>query len=288
MSNSGFHCPVPFYPDPGQSTDPRLYKKIYLVTGRNVVQPGAYGSWPSANAQYTGVADAASQSYKIWEELEGAWFADCERGDHNRHHSHGQPQSRSRLSSDLPTLSLRAPRSLPAATSPSAQSPSPPSPNSQPPALPCNKRSCTPPHAAACPPPHAAARTARPPPRVKPPHDTIAIPGKMVYVVRANGQGVVFDDFEQARGLYYQAQAQGHSASLACTPSLTDGVCWLEGFVVGQTSMEAARRRIWIGEEQSARQRRVTEGPDQVGYDWEASDSLSSDESDLSLEELER
>ncbi|KAJ7657639.1 hypothetical protein DFH06DRAFT_1327721 [Mycena polygramma] len=257
---------------------------IYLITGRNVVQPGAYGSWSSANAQYTGVTDATSQSYKIWEELESAWFADCERGDHG----HGPPQSRSRSSPDSAILSpssARSSASSPAATSPSAcptssprlRSPSSPSPSSQPPASPCTR---------SCPPPRPAARTARPPPRAKPHLATIPIPGKMVYAVRANGQGVVFDDFEQARGLYYQAQAQGHSASLACTPSLTDGVCWLEGFVVGQTSVEAARRRLWIGEERTARQRRVTdnEGLDQVGYDWEASDSLSSDESDLSTE----
>ncbi|KAJ7639961.1 hypothetical protein DFH06DRAFT_1334880 [Mycena polygramma] len=57
-----------------------------------------------------------------------------------------------------------------------------------------------------------------------------------------------------ARALYLQLQGQGFSAALSCSPSLTDGVCWIEGFVIGAPSREAARRRAWIGEEHAARQ----------------------------------
>lgn len=51
------------------------------------------------------------------------------------------------------------------------------------------------------------------------------IPGLMAYAMRSNdGQGVVFDDFEAARSLYHRLQLQGHSVTLASSPSITDSV----------------------------------------------------------------
>ncbi|KAJ7029114.1 hypothetical protein C8F04DRAFT_1188049 [Mycena alexandri] len=47
--------------------------------------------------------------------------------------------------------------------------------------------------------------------------------------------------------------SQGRSAALSAGPSLTDGVCFVEGFVVDESSQEGARRRRWIVEEHAAR-----------------------------------
>lgn len=112
------------------------------------------------------------------------------------------------------------------------------------------------------------------------------IPGQMVYAVRSNGQGVVFTNYEQARGMYHQLQSLGLSPSLASSPSLTDGVSFVEGFAIRGTSAEAVRRRDWINEEYAAHQRRLLEGwADGEGVEpwWSESDDLS-DESDISTD----
>ncbi|KAJ7022493.1 hypothetical protein C8F04DRAFT_1272607 [Mycena alexandri] len=74
-------CAVPFHPDPGQPAHP-TGSKHYLVTGSNVVKPGAYSSWTSADAQYKGVSGATMKGYKSWTALESAWWAGCDRGEH--------------------------------------------------------------------------------------------------------------------------------------------------------------------------------------------------------------
>ncbi|KAJ6542095.1 hypothetical protein DFH09DRAFT_1368283, partial [Mycena vulgaris] len=58
---SPVHCAVPFYGDPGQPDGPVPGQKLYLVSGRNVWFPGAYVSWPSADAQYKSVSNATCQ-----------------------------------------------------------------------------------------------------------------------------------------------------------------------------------------------------------------------------------
>lgn len=85
------------------------------------------------------------------------------------------------------------------------------------------------------------------------------IAGKMAYAVRMDGRGVVFDVFADARKLYHDLQAQGHSVALAAGPSLTDGVSFVENFAVDGSSSEARRRREWIVEEFGARGRRLSE-----------------------------
>ncbi|KAJ7130908.1 hypothetical protein C8R46DRAFT_1235906 [Mycena filopes] len=81
--SSKFRCPVPFYPDPGQPQTPSKRDKFYLVVGKNVIRPGAYNSWSSADAQYNKVSGATAKGYANWSVLESAWFAGCDRGEHD-------------------------------------------------------------------------------------------------------------------------------------------------------------------------------------------------------------
>ena len=104
--------------------------------------------------------------------------------------------------------------------------------------------------------------------------------GKMAYAVRSEGQGVVFDSYGSARDLYHQLQAAGGSPALASGPSLTDGICFLEGVSPLGTSEASLQRRKWIEEEYAARRQNITAS-------WRESpetEYISSDsESDISL-----
>ncbi|KAJ7186593.1 hypothetical protein C8R46DRAFT_1206597 [Mycena filopes] len=53
---------LPIWTDPGGTTSPRKY---YLVTGASVVQPGAYTSWGSADAQYKRAPAATVKGYNL-------------------------------------------------------------------------------------------------------------------------------------------------------------------------------------------------------------------------------
>ncbi|KAJ7433328.1 hypothetical protein FB451DRAFT_1473558 [Mycena latifolia] len=247
---TGFRCAVPFYADPGQPNGPLPGQKIYLVSGRNVCFPGAYVSWPSAEAQWTGVSDASMMSYRHWEPLEAVWWAGCDRGEHDH----------SVLNDDAAgTLILWASPTPSLSTSPSSLSVSPPSPSlPSPSSLAASSPSQL---------PRSSSRTrSRRTPRkssMVPALDkapaapaTAHIAGRMAYAVKHNGGGVVFDDYGCARELYHTLQAEGESPSLASCPSLTEGVCFAEGFLLERAS--AARRR-WIDEERVARRRNVAE-----------------------------
>ncbi|KAJ7602795.1 hypothetical protein DFH06DRAFT_1351028 [Mycena polygramma] len=231
--------------------DPKLYEEWYLVTGRNVGKPGAYPSWRSAQA--TAEPTATPQMYTSWEALESAWYHECDRGEH-KHPTRNSPlcpTSCSVFTTCTPPLRPLWPLS-PSLPSGSRFGPAPlTTPH-------CSSRSRTPP-------------TPRSSPRVSPVTHSSTRPAtraKMVYAVRGNGQGVVFDSYEQARALYLQLQAQGFSAALSCSPSLTDGVCWIEGFLIGAPSKEAARRRAWIGEERAASQYLLETSVDSDDDSW--------------------
>ncbi|KAJ6457032.1 hypothetical protein C8R47DRAFT_1227684 [Mycena vitilis] len=222
---SEFRCAVPFYPEPGQPEDPKVYDEWYLVTGRNIGKPGAHPSWRSAQA--TAEPAATPQMYTSWDALESAWHHECDRGEH-KHPTRDPPlcpASCSVFTTCTPPLCSLWPFSPSLPSGSRSRSRTPPTPRSSPRFSPMAHSSTRP-----------------------------ATRAKMVYAVRGNDQGVVFDSYEQARALFLQLQAQGFSAALSCSPSLTDGVCWIEGFVIGAPSKEAARRRAWIGEEHAARQ----------------------------------
>ncbi|KAF8145015.1 hypothetical protein K438DRAFT_1992271 [Mycena galopus ATCC 62051] len=83
MSSPFYRCEPPFYADPGQPDQPLKGRKLYLVCGRLVQQPGVYTSWPSADAQYKNVSGATVKSYRDYNELRGAWHARCNKGEHD-------------------------------------------------------------------------------------------------------------------------------------------------------------------------------------------------------------
>ncbi|KAJ7107448.1 hypothetical protein C8R44DRAFT_885461 [Mycena epipterygia] len=221
-SLSRFRCAVPFYHDPGQPDGPVAGQKMYLVSGRNVEFPGAYVSWPSAAAQYHTTSSATVKKYKTWASLQAAWFAGCDRGEHD-HPTSNDPQQPS-MDGTLAVRSSAAPSSSQTFAAPHL-SPSPPA---------------------------ATDTRSRSPAR-----DAAAIPGKMAYAVRHNGQGVVFDDYSVARTLYHKIQAEGGSPALASSPPLTEGICFIEEFCAENSSAEGSRRRRWIEEERAAHTRRV-------------------------------
>ncbi|KAF7336029.1 CxC2 domain-containing protein [Mycena sanguinolenta] len=77
-----YRCEPPFYPDPGEPAAPPPHKRVYLVCGGNVENPGGYLSWVSADSAYKGVPGATLKRFNTWEMLRRAWHARCDAGDH--------------------------------------------------------------------------------------------------------------------------------------------------------------------------------------------------------------
>ncbi|KAJ6575961.1 hypothetical protein DFH09DRAFT_1078319 [Mycena vulgaris] len=270
-------CAVPFYGDPGQPDGPVPGQKIYLVSGRNVRCPGAYVSWPSADAQYKSVSNATVKGYRRWAPLEAAWFAACDRGEHDHPGLSDSPHDLA-LGAITGTLTRRS--GTPASPCSSGSIGSPllstntcyRSPPCEPHMLPTSSRGGRVPSSS-----HLASGD--------------IIPGKMVYAVRHQEQGAVFSEYVGARELYHKLQAAGESAALASTPSLTEGICFVEGFWAAGPSNEAAARRRWIREEHEARVRHVSESWAKAAESWRmnrhgvwTSDSdESSDESSVTV-----
>ncbi|KAJ7101235.1 hypothetical protein B0H15DRAFT_943562 [Mycena belliarum] len=314
-------CAVPFHADPGQPAGPLPGQKIYLVTGREVRHPGAYVSWPSADAQYKKVSNATLKSYKSWEPLEAAWFAGCDRGEHDHPSAadhtlesmagsfenltlssmlgasttSSSPPAQAPLSDPRSAKSSRSPRPTPSTTCSARASPRPRTASSLPPAasaLPAAPR----PHSSKsrgskrCKSPTGAAETTMAAPNSAPPLSpaSAAIIGKMVYAVKHGSGGIVFDDYACARAFYHRLQSEGQRPSLATSASLTEGVSYVEGFSI---DADAAARRGWIDEELEARGRHVVRDWEKAMDGWRRkrsgvwtseSDDGTSGESDLS------
>ncbi|KAJ7092131.1 hypothetical protein C8R43DRAFT_964684 [Mycena crocata] len=218
-----YRCQVPYYPDPGQPLTPFTRQKLYLVTGSQVDRPGAYVSWPSADFQYKKVSGATLKGYTVWDVLQSAWFAACDRGEHSHPARPSQEQA-------------TCPASPPAAPSPPSTAPCPSSPS-----LPTISRTSCELVPAPTPVPASSPLSSRlrQHPRRK----------AMAYAVRHQGQGVVSDELGPARDLFRDLQSQGHRPSMAAGPSLTDAVCFVEGFRLEGSSSEARHRRQWVAEE---------------------------------------
>ncbi|KAF8190275.1 hypothetical protein K438DRAFT_1971146 [Mycena galopus ATCC 62051] len=80
---SRYRCEPCFYPDPGEPATPPKNQKVYLVCGGEVMKPGGYLSWPSADAAYKFVSGATLRSYRNWDLLRAAWHARCDAGAHD-------------------------------------------------------------------------------------------------------------------------------------------------------------------------------------------------------------
>ncbi|KAJ6466181.1 hypothetical protein DFH09DRAFT_1112379 [Mycena vulgaris] len=280
--------------NPGQPDGPIPGQKIYLVTGRNVRFPGAYVSWltlarPSADSQYKSVSGATIKGYRQWSPLESAWFAGCDRGEHEH-----TAEAGASCPTDTPSV-----RSLPPATRslpPAMQSALPLAPVSK-----AYNLSSTSPCQS---PSKLRARTAWDGATVVPPDLTAltlsspstsynvginTIPGRMAYAVKHGGRGAVFNQYSSARELYHRLEADGESPTLASCASLTEGICFVEGFSTAGPSAEAGARRRWIEEELTARTRHVAESWGKAMDNWRMgrdgvwrSDSDESDDSDES------
>ncbi|KAJ6529049.1 hypothetical protein DFH09DRAFT_1094182 [Mycena vulgaris] len=271
--------------NPGQPDGPIPGQKIYLVTGHNVRFPGAYVSWPSADSQYKSVSGATIKGYRQWTPLESAWFAGCDRGEHTHTAEAGvscstdtplvrslQPTTRSAPSPARAVLVSKAHHV--SATSP-CQSPS--------------KSRAQPAWDGAAVVPPDLSRLTLSSPSTSHNVGIDAIPGRMVYAVKHGGRGAVFNQYSSARELYHRLEADGESPTLVSCASLTEGVCFVEGFSTAGPSAEAGARRRWIEEELTARNRHVAESWGKAMDSWRMggdgvwrSDSDESDDSDES------
>ncbi|KAJ7429962.1 hypothetical protein B0H11DRAFT_2264497 [Mycena galericulata] len=281
-------CPVPFYYDPGQPDSPLPNQKLYLVFGRNVACPGAYASWPSADAQYKSVSDATLKSYKLWEPLEAAWVASCGRGEHP-HPPATTNGCGMRLIYESPFGAGRTmsgpPAPAPVPASPAIGKMASPATRTITPTTPVHRstpgpqrlrqsnhvpqplRQSIPATSPASPTPSGAPNKARVTVGNESP-GVQTIPGKNAYAVRDGAQGAIFDEFRAARDMYHRLQSEGKSPSLWTGPSLTDAVCFVENFRTQGVSPEAGRRRKWIEEEYEARHQLLVD----LGVDiWQSS-----------------
>ncbi|KAJ7432043.1 hypothetical protein B0H11DRAFT_2261106 [Mycena galericulata] len=211
-----YRCDPPFYADPLQSTSPVPGQRVYLVCGRNVKNPGVYGSWPSADAEYKGVSGATLKGYTDRKLLNSAWHARCDLGEHshpaNPVATHMPPS---------PTLSV----SRMAFTSPTHHSPpTPRTPSPSPPprtpspllqtyAIDSNSPS---------PSPTAIPAGSRDPPAYA--------PGETVYAVRVGTcDGEIFTRADEARARFIELRSAGGHPRLAVSPSVDRSLAWIDG-----------------------------------------------------------
>ncbi|KAJ7761169.1 hypothetical protein DFH07DRAFT_957247 [Mycena maculata] len=189
-----YRCEPPFYPDPDQPPDePLLRRRLYLVCGRNVKHPGAYVSWPSAEAEYTGVSSATVKAYSSWSILRSAWYKRCDLGEHNH------PVD--------PHLETRV-------IQPSTSPPLPPSglPPSAPSVVWIESRSPSPETSGTGPPPYTLSASAVP-----------------AYMVRVGSEGEIFSDVDEALAVYNDLLKTGRKPRFVVADSIADCFSWIVG-----------------------------------------------------------
>ncbi|KAJ6527223.1 hypothetical protein DFH09DRAFT_1328188 [Mycena vulgaris] len=217
------YCNVPRYDDPGVTVD--LKAKLYLVTGTTVEFPGAYTSWPSADAMYKKSPGSTLKGYNFSEQAR--MHAGCERGEHHHTaavHTPTSPAATPSLARPTPSSKARrAPRPVvidsrsPSLTS-TAFTPSAPITGS----------------------PFSS--------------DSVVLPaGRRAYAVRSNGVGQIFDEYSAARDHYHGLQHLGEQPALFVGSSLTAAVCFVERDASGSLPLDMDQRRVWIREEKQAR-----------------------------------
>jgi hypothetical protein len=204
---------------------------------------------PSADAQYKSVSGATLKSYKSWEPLEAAWFGGCDRGEHS-HPAGYDAESSSDVGDAAARAGLTELRPMVPSSSlhrrTASAYPKPPASHHAVHLFPSSVK----PAAS----PTGSSRQLSSANSSAPPTSTTTIPGRMSYAVKHGAaEGVVFADYEAARAAYHRLQAQGKDPVLAAGPSLTEVVCFIEGFSFASGSTEASRRRRWSEEEHAAR-----------------------------------
>ncbi|KAJ6591796.1 hypothetical protein DFH09DRAFT_1306513 [Mycena vulgaris] len=212
--SDGVYCDVPRYDDAGVPVDSMA--KLYLVTGANVEYPGAYASWPAADAMYKKSAGSTLKGY-----------------------THGAldsyPDSFTILSVPRPFLTLGALRSCL-----HRQACSPPRCYSKPQPItdidshdPCAEH------------PHFSQAFAL---RV------YGGSRWRAYAVWSRGVGQVYDEYGPARNHFHTLQHLGECPVLFVSTLLTAAVCFVERGPNGGLPDDMEQRRAWIVEEKQARE----------------------------------
>ncbi|KAJ7817571.1 hypothetical protein B0H13DRAFT_2379554 [Mycena leptocephala] len=256
-------------------------ERIYLVSGPDCKLPGAYVSWPSANAEYTKHSSASVKSYTKWQLAQSAWWAGCDRGDHV-HPGAGAIAS--------PSPSRAVHRSNSAAPTPArALTAEPSTPSKQPistKALPVFRISSRSPSPVSAKP--------RSPKKSSTRGDTAT--GRKVYAIRARDDptgGVIFSDYLEARSWYNLKQAGGLAPIMVTGTSITNAVNFTECLPeIGPEALmcrdliaeedRARRQKVKADFERAARRRTVLEDLEGARQDAGSESAHSSDESDVS------
>ncbi|KAJ7169309.1 hypothetical protein C8R43DRAFT_1121187 [Mycena crocata] len=224
-----------------------------------VSRPGAYQSWPSAEAQWSKRSSATQQGYtpSEWSVLEAVWHAGCDRGDHPAP-AEGAVSTmtphRPAFSRPPPSLRTKFVPVVPASPSPSADRHSK-SHKTGP--IMIESRS---------PSPVRSSKSVSPLPLSLPitaPLPTIAPAGRMAFAVWSRAGGRVFDEYGAARDHYHQLQHAGLHPVLDISSSLTTAVSLIEREVFSAALAERrledatflseeARRAQWVVEELAA------------------------------------
>ncbi|KAJ7078698.1 hypothetical protein B0H15DRAFT_954378 [Mycena belliarum] len=212
MASTTYACTVPHYHDPGAPTLPRA--KLYLVIGPTVEFPGAYASWPTADALYKASAGSTLKVYSVAEQplMQAAWRAFCGRSGHVFC--------------------------------------SPPPPDSPEPALPVvviDSRSPSPTLVS----PPARLLSTPPPPHVNGSRGTGSI---RTYAVHSRGVGQVFSCSEEASEHFRSLQLLGESPVLFIGSSLDSAVFFVEQSAAAALPNDIEERDDWIAQEQRARE----------------------------------
>ncbi|KAJ7494557.1 hypothetical protein B0H11DRAFT_2227364 [Mycena galericulata] len=216
-----YRCDPPFYADPSQPTSPVPGQRVYLVCGRNVKNPGVYGSWPSADAEYKGVSDATLKGYTDWGLLRSAWYGRCDLGEHTHP---ANPVATHALAIHAPSTPVSSSRLAPMLTSPTSRAPQiPRTPSPSP----------SPPPRTPSPPLQIYAIDSRSPSPVAIPagsRDPPAYPtGETVYAVRVGiSDGEIFTRADEARARFLELRSSGRHPRLAVSPSVDQSLAWID------------------------------------------------------------
>ncbi|KAJ7429400.1 hypothetical protein B0H11DRAFT_2265904 [Mycena galericulata] len=263
-SKSPSRCLPPWFPD-----DPTLRKedchKIYLATGENLPNAGAYSSWTTAGAIIHGRSSASAPIYHSWEKAVAAWRVLCERGMHD-HASHspvkGVPPATAVSPSPAARRSTtRSERSSTAAPSTAAPSPGTARTRTNPSILkmPGFSTMPIPPREATTPSPSQRSFPSRTFMSRHGPAIVPAPPALRAYAIRWADTGVVCGSFGEAKQLYEELDGQGQCPRMLTTPSFVEAACFAEGFSVTEPTEEAQQRKRWVKSQENTHRARMAD-----------------------------
>ncbi|KAJ7438841.1 hypothetical protein B0H11DRAFT_2254346 [Mycena galericulata] len=250
LSMSAYRCEPPFYPDPGQPPEPVAGQRVYLVCGVLVKHAGVYASWHSAEAEYSGVSNAALKGFTDWRLLRSAWHARCDLGEHDHPArltlvdtapapvlpAQASPRWTPSQPAATPGHIRQAPRTLsptpvgtqqnPRRRAPSlTQALSPARMPSPPPCTPSPVQSFVIDSRSASPASDRSASLALPEYST----DGAGLERLTVYAVRAGTEGEIFTNAQVARTHFLELHRDGRHPRFAVSQSVDRAIAWIEG-----------------------------------------------------------